>query len=295
MRGRVWLAFATVAVLWGVPYFMIKVAVGEVSPLFVAWARLLLAAAILLPIAASRGALRPVLARWRWGLVIAIGYYAVPFTLIPTGETYISSSLTAIIIAGVPLIIAALSLRSERPTRRSLAGLVTGFVGVALLVGIDVGGRASELIGVGCILVVTICYAVGPLIIARHLSGIDSIATVAATTGTAAGLLTPLMLLQAPTRVPSLGVIAALVALGALCTAVALAAYFYVIKEAGPGRASIVTYINPAIAVLAGVVLLRESLTLTSVAGMALILAGSWLATTGRAAARAATSAAAAY
>ncbi len=286
MKPRVWVAFATVAVLWGLPYFFIKVAVGEVSPSVVAWARLVLAAALLLPVAASRGAIGPVLRRWRWGLALAVTYYAVPFTLIPIGETYIPSSLTAIIIAFVPITITLISLPVTRPSRVAVAGLGTGFVGVALLVGVDVGGRPRELIGVACILAVTLLYAVGPLIIARRLGGLDAIGTTAATTGAGALMLTPLALAQWPARVPSGGVLAALVALGVLCTAVALTAYLFVIQQAGPSRASVVTYINPAIAVLVGVVVLSEPLTVSALAGMALILAGSYLATTGRTAAR---------
>ncbi len=282
MRPRVWLAFATVAVLWGIPYFLIKVAVGELSPFVVAWGRLFLGAALLLPIALSRGAVLPVTRRWRWAVALAVLYYAFPFTLIPVGETFISSSLTAIIIAAVPLTITLLNLRRERPSATRVTGLVIGFVGVAVLVGIDAGGRASELIGVACILAVTVFYAIGPLIISRRLGGLDPIGTTGATTAIAAVVLTPIAIWQAPSRLPAAGVILAVVALGALCTAVALTAYFYVIREAGPSRASVVTYINPAIAVLVGVVLLHERLTVTAVGGMLLILIGSWLATTGR-------------
>lgn len=288
MKPRVWVAFATVAVLWGLPYFFIKIAIGELSPVFVAWARLALGAAVLLPVAASRGAVLPIFGRWRWALLLAVTYYAVPFTLIPIGETFIPSSLTAIIISFVPLTITLISLPVTRPSRVEVAGLVTGVVGVALLVGVDVGGQARELIGVACILAVTVLYAVGPLIISRRLGGLDPIGTTATTTAAAAILLTPLALAQWPAHVPSGGVVLALVALGALCTAVALSAYFYVIHEAGPARATVVTYINPAIAVLVGVAVLHEPLTLSALAGMALILAGSYLATAGRASPRAA-------
>jgi drug/metabolite transporter (DMT)-like permease len=279
MTPRAWAAFATVAVLWGLPYFFIKVAVGEVSPLLVAWSRLLLCTALLLPLAAARGGLPQAWVRRRWVAVLGISYLALPFTLIPIGERFISSSLTAIIIAGVPLTVAVINLRAERLRPVRVAGLLVGFAGVSTLVGLDVGDRPSELIGVGCIVIVTILYAVGPVLTSRRLAGVDPIASVAIASTVAGAVLTPALLFSLPGRVPSPGVLLALLGLGVACTAVALAAYFILISEAGPGRAAVVTYINPAIAVLIGVTVLHERITPFSLGGLILILAGSWLAT----------------
>jgi drug/metabolite transporter (DMT)-like permease len=279
MTPRAWAAFAAVAILWGFPYFFIKVAVGEVSPLLVAWSRLILCAALLLPLAGARGGLPQAWAHRRWVAVLGISYLALPFTLIPIGERFISSSLTAIIIAGVPLTVAVINLRAERLRPVRVAGLLVGFAGVATLVGLDVGGRPSELIGAGCIVIVTILYAVGPVLTSRRLGGVDPIASVAIASAVAAAVLTPGLLFSLPGRVPSPGVLLALLGLGVACTAVALAAYFTLISEAGPGRAAVVTYINPAIAVLIGVAILHERITPFSLGGLILILAGSWLAT----------------
>jgi drug/metabolite transporter (DMT)-like permease len=276
---RAWAAFATVAVLWGLPYFLIKVAVGEVSPLLVAWSRLFLCAALLLPLAAARGGLGQAWAHRRWVATLGISYLALPFTLIPIGERFISSSLTAIIIAGVPLMVAVINLGVERLRPVRVAGLLVGFAGVATLVGLDAGGRPRELIGVGCIVIVTVLYAVGPVLTSRRLAGVDPIASVAIASAVAGAVLTPGLLFSVPARMPSPGVLLALLGLGTACTAVALAAYFILIGEAGPGRAAVVTYINPAIAVLIGVSVLHERITPFSLAGLALILAGSWLAT----------------
>ncbi|MEP7105008.1 MAG: EamA family transporter [Chloroflexota bacterium] len=282
MSRRAWVAFGTVAILWGVPYLFIKVAVGEVSPVVVAWVRLVIAAIILLPLAAYRGGLRPAVARWRWVLLLGAFYMALAWTLIPLAERVLSSSLTAIIISGVPIVVTLINLRRDRPSRARIAGLGGGFVGVALLVGLDVGVGPAQLFGVACVLVVLICYAAGPVMTSRKLQGVDPVATSALAAGFASLILTPLVAFQLPNRVPSTPVLLSLAALALLCSAVALVAWFTLIQDAGPGRATIVIYINPAVAVIAGVLVLHERISLTSVLGMALILAGSWLATTGR-------------
>lgn len=282
MSGRAWAAFATVAILWGVPYLFIKVAVGEVSPVVVAWVRLVVAAVVLLPLAANRGSLRTALGRWRWVLLLGAVYMALAWTLIPLGERVISSSLTAIMIACVPIVVALINFRRERPSPARMAGLALGFVGVAALVGLDVGVGPAQLFGVACVLVVLVCYAAGPVLTSRRLQGIDPVATSALAAGFAALILTPLVAFQLPHQVPSMPVLASLAALGLLCSTVALVAWFFLIQEAGPGRATIVIYINPVVAVVAGVLVLHERIGAVSVLGMVLILAGSWLATTGR-------------
>lgn len=281
MTRRAWVAFATVAILWGIPYLLIKVAVAEVSPVFVAWVRLLFAAGLLVPFAAARHGLRPALPSWRWILLLAFFYMALAWTLIPFGERYLSSSLTAIIIAGVPLAVALIQVRRERPSRARVAGLGVGFLGVAALVGLDVGARPGQLIGVAALLVVMVIYAAGPVLTARRLAGNDPAANSGLAAAMAAVILTPLVAFQLPGHVPTPPVLGALLVLGVLCSAVALVAFFALIQEAGPLRASIVTYVNPAIAVAAGAVLLHERITPTTLLGMALILAGSALATAG--------------
>ena len=272
----------TVAVLWGFPYLFMRVAVGEVSPVFVAWSRLAVAAAILVPLAASRGALRPALGRWRWIALLGAYYMALAWTLIPFAERTLASSLTAIVIAGVPMMVTVLELGHERPTPSRLAGLALGFGGVAALVGLEVGFKPSQLLALACLLVVLVCYAAGPVMTRRRLAGVDPVATAGLAAASAAILLTPAVLFQLPARVPSPPVLLSLAALGLLCSAVALAVWFFLIGEAGPGRASIVTYVNPAVAVAAGAVLLHERIGPGAVAGMALILGGSYIATAAR-------------
>jgi drug/metabolite transporter (DMT)-like permease len=286
MSPRAWAAFATMSILWGIPYLFIKVAVDDgVPPAFVAWARVVLAAAVLLPLAWRARVLPTVRGRGRWLLAYALIEISLPFPLIAFGETRVSSSTTAIAIATVPLLASLLALRfapGERLGGRRLAGMLIGFAGVAALVGIDVSGSPSELLGIGAIVVAACGYACGPLIMTRGLGGIDGRAMMGVSLALAAVALTPLAALDAPTAVPPAGALAAIVVLGLLCTAAAFVAFAELVRTAGPTRATIVTYVNPVIALALGVALLGEQPGAGAVLGLLLILAGSWLSTDGR-------------
>jgi drug/metabolite transporter (DMT)-like permease len=282
MSWRVRWAFVALSVIWGLPYFFIKLAVLEVSPLVVAWSRLLLAAVILLPIAVRRGALEGLSARRGAVLAFAIVEFAVPFALIPVGERWISSSVTAILIAAVPLTIALLSPFfgvHERLSLRRVLGLAIGFIGVVALVGLATVSGASGWAGVGCILLATIGYSAGPLIIQRYLRGTDPVGPLAASLTIASLLLAIPALVTFPARLPSALALASIVILGVICTAVAMLLWFYLIHHAGALTASVITYVNPLVAALLGVALLHEYLGVLGLTGLALILAGSWLAT----------------
>jgi drug/metabolite transporter (DMT)-like permease len=285
MSRRAWIAFLVISLLWGMPYLFIKVAVHEVPPAFVAWSRVLIAAVVLLPVAWRLGAFDGL--RGRLGPVLAYAALeiAVPFTLIPLGETLVSSSLTAILISSMPLLVALLALRfapQERLTPGRVAGLVIGLAGIVSLMGISVGGRPAELFGAGCIVAATVCYAASPIVVNRSLAHLHPLGPVAAALAISTIALTPFAVAGWPAGPPSAPVLASIAALGVLCTAVALVVYFFLIAEAGPGRASIITYVNPAVAVLLGVVVLGEALSPLTVAELLLIAAGSWLATGGR-------------
>jgi drug/metabolite transporter (DMT)-like permease len=282
---RAWATFAAVSVLWGFPYLLIKIAVdGDVPAPLVAWGRIALAAVVLLPIAWHRGTLGSLRGRGRWLLAFALVEIAIPFPLIPAGEELVASSTAAIVIATAPLIVTVLAIRfepSERATGARLAGLLVGLAGVAALVGVDVGGNAAELRGVGAVLLAAICYAIGPLILKRHLGGVDSVALMGFCLAVAGAMLTPLAAATVPAASPSAGALASIVALGIFCTAMALVLMAVLIREAGPARALVVTYVNPVIAVALGIVFLGESPGAGAFLGLALILVGSWLATGG--------------
>jgi drug/metabolite transporter (DMT)-like permease len=285
MSARGWILFAAVSVIWGMPYLFIKLAVEEMSPSLVAWSRLAIAAAVLLPIAWRLGALRGLGSRWRVLVAFGAVEMAVPWPLIGFGEVRISSSVTAILIATVPLVVALLAVRfdhSERPTPTRLGGMLIGFAGVAALVGIDIGGRTDELVGAAAVLGAAVCYAIGPMIVKRRLSDVDPLGPVAASLGVATLLLTPLAAADLPDEPLSAEALWSVIVLGLICSALAFLFFFRLIAEVGPGRATIITYINPVVALALGVAILDESVTAGAVVGLLLILAGSWLSTDGR-------------
>ena len=283
MSPRGWVLFAAVSVVWGVPYLFIKLAVEDLSPGFVAWSRVALAALVLLPLAWRTGALRGLPLRW----LAAFAFFEItmPFPLIAFGEQRVSSSLAAILIAAVPLVIAFLALRfdrGEQPTRTRFVGMLVGLAGVVALVGIDIGGRGAELVGAAAVLAATFGYACGPLIAKHHLTTGDPLGPVAGALGIASIMLLPLAIGGWPTETPSAEAVWSVVVLGLVCTAVAFLIFFRLIAEIGPSRASIITYVNPVVALALGVAILGERVTAGAVAGLLLILAGSWLSTDGR-------------
>jgi len=286
MSTRAWLAFGAMSTIWGVPYLFIKIAVDDgVSPAGVAWSRVTLGAAVLVALAWKAGTLGSLRGRWRWILAYAIAEISIPFPLIAFGEQRVASSLTAILIASVPLIIAVLALRfdqSERATGMRLVGLIVGFGGVVALMGLDVSGNPHELVGALAILGAAVGYSVGPLILKHRLVDLDARATMGGSLAVASLLLAAPAALSAPGHTPSAGAIGSILVLGLVCTALAFVIFNVLIAEAGPGRALVITYVNPLVAVALGVTLLGEHPGAGAVAGLLLILAGSWLSTDGR-------------
>jgi drug/metabolite transporter (DMT)-like permease len=269
-------------IIWGLPYFFIKIAVQEVSPLLLAFSRVALAALILMPIAWRRGALRS-LGRHKMAIcAFALVEFVIPFSVISLGERWISSSITGILIAMVPLSIALLQrffgVRESLGAGR-IIGLSLGFIGVAALLGTGPISWPLGWAGVGCMLLATVGYAIGPLIIQRHLRGLDSIGPLAASLAVASIMLFIPAAAEFPPVLPSAQAVASIVILGVVCTAVAMLLMFYLVHHAGASRASVITYINPVVATLLGVLVLREHLGMGGYVAFALILLGSWLAT----------------
>jgi drug/metabolite transporter (DMT)-like permease len=286
MSARAWSIFAAVSTLWGIPYLFIKIAGnGGVPPATLAWSRVVLGACVLLVLARRAGTLHELRGRWRAVAAYALLEMAIPLPLIAEGEHHIASSLAAIMIASVPLFVALLAIRfdhEERATGSRLVGLVVGLLGVVALVGIDIAGRPSELLGAGAVLIAAVGYAAGPMILKRHLADLDPRAAMGGSLAVAALMLTPAALLSMPSRMPSTGALASIGVLGLLCTAAAFALMAVLIAEIGPGRALVITYVNPVVAVALGVAILGERPGAGAVAGLLLILAGSWLSTDGR-------------
>lgn len=284
MGWRAWLAFGALGIIWGVPYFFIKLAVQELSPFVVAWGRVTLATLILLPVAWHRGALRPLAGHKATVVAFAFAEFIIPFSAISIGERWIDSSVTGILIASVPLTIALISrffgLHEPLGAIR-LSGLLLGLAGVVTLVGFGSIAGVRGWIGVGCMLLATLGYAIGPLIVQRHLSAVDSFGPVAASLLVSSLVLLPFAAFSFPEQAPSTLALTSIAVLGAVCTALAMLLLFYLISQAGASRASVITYINPAVATLLGVVVLHERLGFGGLAAFALILIGSWLATRG--------------
>jgi drug/metabolite transporter (DMT)-like permease len=284
MTARGWALFAAISVIWGTPYLFIKIAVDDgLTPGFVAWSRVALAAVVLLPLAWRAGALRGLPLRWL--TLFAIVEIAVPFPLIGFGEQRISSSLAAILIATLPLVVAALALRfdhAERATPTRLVGMLVGLGGVGALVGIDIGGSGAELWGAAAVLLATFGYAAGPLIVKGKLSEADPLGPVTAAMAIATVMLLPFGVADFPAEAPPGEALVSVAVLGLACSALAFLVFFRLIAEVGPARATVITYVNPIVALALGVAVLGEEVTTGVVAGLLLILAGSWLSTDGR-------------
>jgi drug/metabolite transporter (DMT)-like permease len=283
---RGWGAFAALGIIWGLPYFFIKLSVQELSPVVVAFGRVALGTLILLPVAWRRGALNSLGKHKAAICTFAFAEFVIPFLAISFGERWIGSSVTGILIAMVPLSIALIQRFFgvyERLGWWRILGLALGFVGVAALLGFGTISGPLGWAGVGCMMVATLGYAIGPLIIQRHLSGLDPFGPLAASLAVASIVLLIPAALAFPARMPSALVLGSMAMLGVVCTALAMLLMFYLVGHAGASRAAVITYINPAVAALLGVSLLHERLGFGGYLAFVLILLGSWLATRGAA------------
>lgn len=279
MTRRGWALFAAMGIIWGIPYLLIKIAVDELSPAALVLARTGIGALLLLPLAAMRNQLRPVVPYWRPLAVYTVIEICIPWLLLGYAEQRLSSSLTGLLVASVPLVGAVLvtATGQERLGSRRIAGLLVGFAGVAALVGFDVGSANTA--SVVAIAGVAICYALGPLILSRYLADLPGLGVVAASLVLSAVVYLPFGLAEWPAEALSGETWLAVAGLAVICTALAFIVFFKLIAEVGPARATVITYVNPAVALLLGVVVLDEKVTVATAAGFGLILVGSVLAT----------------
>jgi drug/metabolite transporter (DMT)-like permease len=268
------------SLIWGVPYLFIKIAVGELTPASLVFLRTAIGAALLLPIAAARRDLRSLLPHWKWLVAYTFVEVAAPWFLLSDAERRISSSLSGLLIALVPSIGAILAWATGSDDRldvRRIIGLGLGFLGVVALVGLDVG--ASDIGAVAEVTLVALGYALGALIIARKLSGLPLFGVVASSLALTMVAYAPVGIAQLPPAMPSPPVVLAVVVLGVVCTALAFLLFLPLVAEVGAARATVITYVNPAVALALGVAVLGEPLTFGIVLGFVLIVLGSWLAT----------------
>jgi drug/metabolite transporter (DMT)-like permease len=277
---RGWLLFVTLGIIWGLPYLFIKVGVAELSPFVVVFLRVASAAVILVPIAAARGQFSGLRGRWKWVVLFAVMEIMIPFFTLTWAEQRISSSLAALLVAAVPMVAAITAWRlglDDRLTGIRIVGLIVGLIGVGFLIGLDLGG--GDLLSIAAVGVTVIGYATAPLIIARKLNDAPSMAVIAAALTINAVVYAPLAWFSRPDHPVGANVWLSLLALGVVCTALAFIVFFALIAEAGPSRATLITYVNPAVALLLGVVILHEALTAGLIIGFPLVLLGSYLAT----------------
>jgi drug/metabolite transporter (DMT)-like permease len=277
-RGLV--LFGLMSVIWGIPYFFIRIAVDEITPATLVFARTAIAALILLPIALTQVDLRAVLRRWRWVVAFAAVEIAGPWVLLGSAEQHISSSLAGLLVAGVPLVGSAIALATggaERLGRTALVGLLAGLAGVVAIVGGDF--QASDTTALLSVGVVVIGYAVGPAILSRRLAGLPAVGVMALSLALCAVVYAPIAALQWPSVLPSTNALTAVAILATVCTAAAFLLFAALIAEVGPVRATVITYVNPAVAAVLGVLVLQETFTVAMAIGFGLVIVGSTLAT----------------
>jgi drug/metabolite transporter (DMT)-like permease len=282
MTRRGVLLFGALGLIWGIPYLFIKVAVTELSPEFLVLARTAIAAVVLIPIAASRGAVLPVLRRWKPLLAFAVLEIVLPWYFLNSAEERLPSSTAGLLLSAIPLVAVVVSLAfgsRDRITSTNAFGMVLGMLGVAAIVGLDIEG--SDLGSVAKLIIVVIGYALGPAILARWMSDLPGVGVIGVALAVSALIALPVVAITGgwPHAVPSAPVFVSVFVLAVVCSAIAFIMMFALIAEIGPIRMTAVTYVNPAVALVAGALVLHEQVTIWAVAGFALILLGCVLVT----------------
>ncbi|GAA2058571.1 DMT family transporter [Catenulispora yoronensis] len=280
MSKRGWLLFAAMAVIWGIPYLLIKIALEGMPAPFIVFARTAVGAAVLLPVAMKRDLIRPALKHWRYIAVFAALEIAGPWLLLGDAEQHMTSSLAGLLIAAVPFFVALIMWRlgeKEAVSGTRLAGLFIGLAGVIAIVGLNIGEvNVWHMLEV---IAVAIGYAIAPIIANRRLSDVPTLGVITLSLTGVALLYTPVAAFTLPAHLPKANAIAAAVALGLVCTAAAFLLFFALIAEAGPARASMITFVNPAVAVAGGVVFLGETIKAGVIVGFPLVMIGLVLST----------------
>jgi drug/metabolite transporter (DMT)-like permease len=286
MTRRSWLMMGGAAAVWGASYMLIKVALDDFSEGAIVCIRTALGAAVLLTLARRWDALAPLRGRWPWVAAIGFAQVVIPFLLITFGENHIESQLAGILVSAAPIFTALLALgfdHDERAHGWAAVGIVVGMLGVVLLFGLDLSGSSDELLGGLMVLGASLCYAVGAMLFKHKLPGAPPVGVAGGQMAVAAIVTLPLCLAGLPDHAPSFKAVGSLVLLGAAGTGIAFLWFYTLISEIGPARATVISYIAPGFSVVYGVVLLDEGFSVAAIAGLGLILAGSWLAVGGRA------------
>jgi drug/metabolite transporter (DMT)-like permease len=298
MSARHAALLVALASIWGASYLLIKYALEDFEPPFIVWGRLLIALAVLPAALAVSGrrsdlqaAARDLRRRPRSAALLGLLAIGLPFMLITVGELHVPSGLTAVLIAPASIFVAMLAPlldASERADARASAGMGIGLAGVALLVGVESVQSLGEFLGSLAMLGAALSYALGGFVVKRRYSGVSPLATSLVSISASAVLIAPLGLATLPDAMPGWRASLALLALGALGTALAFVIFYNLVAQVGAGRASLVSYLAPGVALLYGAWLLDEPVTWVAVAGLGLILGGVALASSPRRAAQSA-------
>jgi drug/metabolite transporter (DMT)-like permease len=272
--------FVAMCVIWGIPYLFIRIAVSELPPVVLVGARTAVGALILLPIALGRGSVQPALRAWKPLLLFAALEIGIPWLALSNAEQHISSSLAGLLISAVPLVtmVASIALgNGEQIGPLNVAGLLVGLGGVAAIVGFDVG--SAGLLSLLEMAAVVVGYSVAPVIVSRFMSGVPTAGVTAVALALCAIAYAPFAAMQWPAVAPSFAAVASVAVLAVVCTALAFLLFLMLVGEIGPVRATVITYVNPAVAAVLGVLVLHESFTVGMGVGFGLVLIGSALAT----------------
>ena len=281
MSRRNWFLFFFVGFIWGIPYLLIKVAVEDLSPPVIVFARVAIGAAILIPIAVKHGSLMPAIKAWKYVIPYAIGEMIGPWFLITAAEQKMTSGLTGLLVATVPIWTTILaSLHGDKTVwhHKRLLGILIGFIGIILVVGIESFSGRQSIVAIAMVLIASIGYSWAVTMITARVPHIEPISINGVAMVFTAIVYLPFVFLNAPEHMPSAKVLGSVLVLGLFPTAMAFILFFQLIKDIGTARGSLVTYLNTAFAVVLGVIILREPFTLGIALGLPLVLIGSYFA-----------------
>jgi drug/metabolite transporter (DMT)-like permease len=282
MSRKSWFLFFAVGLLWGIPYLLIRVAVNDhIHPSIVVISRVVVGAALLIPFSIRRKTLGAALREWKTILPYAIGEMIIPWFFITTAEQKLSSGLAGLLVATVPIwstILASINGDKSVWHHKRLLGMFIGFVGIVLVVGVESIKGHADLFSILLILIASVSYAWAVTRVNRKIPHIDSIAINGIAMAMTSLFCLPIALTHLPEVAPTVKADLALVSLGLFPTAFAFVIFFILMKDIGPARASLVTYLNTAFAVVLGVLFLSEKLTLGIIVGLPLVLIGSYFA-----------------
>ena len=281
MSRKGWALFALVGVLWGVPYLFMKVAVDELSTPVIVFSRLLIGAAVLVPLALYEKTLRPALKYWKYIALYAVAEMVIPWTLITNAQKDLSSGVVALLVATVPIwatLFAHHTGDSTAAHRTRIFGIALGLIGIVFLVGIETLNDFGNMRALIQVLIASASYAYAVNMITRKAPETSGVAINGIAMALSTVIFAPFALTHLPTKTPSSEAILATIGLGVICTAFAFWVFFIVLKEIGAARASLVVYPNTAVAVVLGIFLLDEQLTLAIAIGLPMVLLGSYFA-----------------